>query len=57
MQIGNDQTFYKRIKQLKVLRACFDLPFSKHTLFYDCLSRLCSINLIKLYLRATQCLE
>lgn len=32
MQIGNDQTFYKRIKQLKVLRACFDLPF-QNTLF------------------------
>lgn len=49
--------FYKRIKQMKILRACFDLPFSKHTLFYDCLSRLFSINLIKLYLRATQRLE
>lgn len=26
--------FYKRINQLRILRVCFDLPFSKHTLLF-----------------------
>lgn len=52
-----NKLFYKRINQQKILRVCFDLPFSKHALFYDCLSILFSINLIKLNLKTTQCLD